>query len=78
MPVIPFDYPGLNTTLWEIYNEQDSVEAEEEEDKVAFYAMIIGISVGSAIILCCLGYCIMMWWAQRRHRVTYMENDKQE
>ena len=76
MPVIPFDYPGLNTTLWEVYNEPESVEEEEEEDKVAFYAMIIGSSVGGTILLCCFGYCLVMWWAQRKHRVTYIDNDR--
>ena len=78
MPVIPIDYPGLNTTLWEVYNEEESIEEEEKEDKVGFYAMIIGSSVGGTLLLCCICYCAVMWWAQRRHRVTYEDNNKKE
>ena len=78
MPVIPLDYPGLNTTLYEAYNELESVNEIEEEDKVGFYALIIGSSVGGTILLCCLCYCAVMWWAQRRHRVTYEDYNNKE
>ena len=74
LSVIPLDYSGLSTKLYDAYKEPEIVKEEEEgEDDVLKWALIVGGSIAGIIILCCAGYYLMYYCANRVHKVSYME-----
>jgi len=78
MPVVPTDYTGLNTTLFDTYllkiDDGSSNEEEEEDISILKIAVIVGATAVGTIILCCIGYYICLYCASRAHRVTYIEH----
>jgi len=76
MPVVPLDYTGLNTTLFDTYLlkiDEGTAEEENKEWSILRVAVIIGASTVGTILMCCIGYYICLYCANRSHRVTYME-----
>ena len=69
MPVVPLDYKGLNTTLFDTYLikiDDSSASAEEEEgDSILKIAIILGSVVVGLIVLCCIGYHVCLYCANR-------------
>ena len=77
-PVIPLDYPGLSSKLYDAYIEPEIIEEEEGDDVVLKWGLIIGGSVAGLILLCCGGYYLMYYCANRVHKVSYMEEYENE
>ena len=78
MSVVPLDYPGLSTKLYDTYIEPEIITVEEEDDTVLRYVLIIGGCVVGLIFLCCGGYYLMLYCANRVHKVSYIEEFKEK
>jgi len=75
MPVVPLDYTGLNTTLYDTYLMrivEESSGDEIQEEGILKIAIIIGSTVVGTIIMCCIGYHICLFCANRQHKITYV------
>ena len=74
MPIIPLDYPGLKTSLTDMWIDKVE-ETEEDEDEMSETTKTVLIAVASSvfgtILLCCLGYYIVTFCANRMNKVTY-------
>ena len=77
-PVIPLDYAGLSSKLYDAYIEPEIIEEEEGEDEILKWGLIIGGGVAGLILLCCAGYYLMYYCANRVHKVSYMEEYENE
>lgn len=76
MPVVPKNFAGLTTALADIWIEKVvELEAEEDSSEMELIIIICSAVVGT-IILCCIGYCVIVCCAKRAHKVTYLDDMK--
>ena len=79
MPIVPQDYPGLFTSLQDLWIDRVEVDEGEEDDEGTDTTEIIIIAVvitASVIVLCCVGYYLALYCANRMNKVTYDEDVK--
>ena len=78
MPVVPDDYRGLNTTLSQAFfiTKTDGEQSQDEELSIIMIAVIIGSATIGTIFLCCICYYCGMYFANRSHRVSYLDKKK--
>ena len=81
MPIVPLDYPGLQTSLADMWIDKEE-EKEDDGDAMSettkMVLIIVGSSVVGTILLCCLGYYIVTFCANRMNKVTYDQKDKNQ
>ena len=78
MPIVPRDYPGLSTSLqnlWIDKVEDDEGEEDEGTDTTEIIIIVVVITV-FAIVLCCIGYYLVLYCANRMNKVTYDDEIK--
>ena len=59
LPVVPLDYKGLNSTLYDTYlikTKQEQIEDEEEGWSILNIAIVLGSIIVGSILLCCIAY----------------------
>ena len=73
MPIVPRDYPGLYTSLQDLWIDKVEVDEGEEDEGIGTTEIIIIVVViiVSAIVLCCIGYYLVLYCANRMNKVTY-------
>ena len=78
MPIVPRDYPGLMTSLQDLWIDKEEVtEGEEDEgtDTTEIIIIVVIITV-SVIVLCCIGYYLVLYCVNRMNKVTYDDEIK--
>ena len=82
MPIVPIAYPGLKTSLADMWIDKEDEsnvtedESEDLDDQTEMILIIVGASVGGLIFFCCVGYLMITCCANRINKVTYIEKGK--